>query len=241
MIHSTNARFMLLGFLSLLTLSCNEIIEEVRQRQIETITYSDYTYDIDSKNRKGFLDKENKPMTGHFIVVHDSIKAEEFQLKDGFLNGLHRFYNREGALVWERHFSNNIRDGVQKSFYPTGELKSEVTYIEGRRESDKLGYAEDGTIIYRLTREGHREYEHFYINGDRRGSRFSKVIDGSYYDIIILYTAFGSVDAIFGKKKNSDEQQIFYFDEEYNKLEPIILLQAKVKAAYAFDVMRFSD
>lgn len=211
-------KFLLL-FGCLTIISCNRLIDEVKERQTQTISYSDYSYDIDSKNRRGFIDTDYKPMTGHYIVVHDSIVAEEFVVKDGFLNGVHKFYNKKGILVWEKNYRNNSRHGIQKTFYDTGSLKSEVTYTNGRRESDLIGYNPDGALVYRITTEGQTEYEHFYENDNRVASKFVKIVDGSKYDIVIMYSKFGQPELIFGKDQDAQPLDFYYFDMDFNRGE----------------------
>ena len=226
--------------LTLLVSSCNKVIEEVQARNKKTITYSDFSYDVDSKNRRGYVDTLGKPMTGHYIVLRDSVIAEEFQVKDGFLNGVHNEY-QQGQLIFERNYERNVKHGIQRSYWDEGPLKTEVTYEMGKRSSDLLGFSLEGDTIYRKMTEDRKVYEHFYTDGKRRATKFRKDIDGKKYYVVIVYDLFENVEAIFGKDANSNKPVFYEMGEDLSLGEEITDIRYFYRAMELFSVLNFDE
>lgn len=79
-----------------------------------------------------------------------SLKSE-VNYKNGKLIGTFKSYNKEGQLIEEGKYKYSDdwiysrKDGVWKTYYETGELKTEITYSDGKAIS-YYGYEKDGSI-----------------------------------------------------------------------------------------------
>jgi len=224
-----------------LFLGCDKVLEEVKSIQIKTITYDDFRYQLDSKNRRGYLFSNGKLMSGHFMVVKDSLPAEEFEVSKGYLNGVHRTYNDKGQKIKEYYYKHHTLDGLQRTYYDTGEVRTEVTYFNGRRDSDKLGFDPSGNIIYKLTTEKAVTYQYYYKDKKTTRSEFEKNISGAVYDMVVIYNHFEVVEFIVGHKKETDGSIFSVFDGEFNVIETIDARKDWQKAIYYISALETSD
>lgn len=78
----------------------------------------------------------------------DSGKLQrEEELRDGKYIGLHRTYDRDGKLASERSVNERGNSqGVEKQFWPSGQLKSESTADNGQTLGVSRRYFENGNI-----------------------------------------------------------------------------------------------
>lgn len=77
----------------------------------------------------------------------------------GEFDGLTRIYDEHGILSMEAHYVAGKRLGIQKRFYPNGELSSLETYgIKGREG-----------LAYEYWDSGRVKAEFFYVNNQRQG------------------------------------------------------------------------
>lgn len=201
--------------------SCNEIVNEVKKRKTETITVDDYRYVIDSKNRRGYVGSDNQPMTGHFIVVRDSIPLEEFYLEDGYLDGEHITYDLKGNLISRENYVTSVKHGPQYTYHKSGEVASEVSFNNGSRNSDEVHYDENKEVVYRKTDVNGVEYNNYYEEGKIVAATFDKIYDGSVFEMIVRYDHFENIEIIFGKKKDSDDPSFNVYDPEFNLVETV--------------------
>ena len=68
----------------------------------------------------------------------------EIIVVDGKRNGIWTLYDAEEKTIG--HYEKNIQTGKWQSFYPSGKLKRESTFVNGEREGKRIFYKEDGTL-----------------------------------------------------------------------------------------------
>lgn len=201
--------------------ACNDLVNEVKKMKIQTITPNDYHYVLDSKNRRGFVDQKNQPMTGHYIVVKDSLPIEEFELEDGYLNGEYLFYNLTGTIVSRESYINSIKHGMQYTYHNSGDVASEVNFSHGVRDGDEVHYAPNHDITFRKTTQAGVEYAYRYENGKLITAEFDKNFDGAIFEMFVKYDHFENVEIIFGKLKDEAGRAFNVYDRDYNLIERI--------------------
>lgn len=108
----------------------------------------------DSKKVKDLLinKKEEIKNDNGFNRVYSESGYQEFFLKDGRPHGECKVFNRKGILIYhiedsKLNSSNGfILHGKEKNYYENGKIKSEVSFIKGKRNGFGLSYTEDGWI-----------------------------------------------------------------------------------------------
>ena len=104
----------------------------------------------------------------------DSGKLQrEEELRDGKYIGLQRFFDRNGRLERERSVNERGNSqGIEKQFWPNGQVKSEATSDDGQTKGVTRRYFERGTI------------ERIGFYQDRQAVlEISFNADGSYYEL----------------------------------------------------------
>jgi len=75
----------------------------------------------------------------------------ETTAKGNLRHGLTKNYDREGHLISQVNYVNNIRDGMATNFYAvSGKVNSTLVYKDGIKEGDEIWYYESGKP-YRVT------------------------------------------------------------------------------------------
>ena len=92
----------------------------------------------------------------------------EIPYKQGVLSGEGITYDDEGHITKRIKFLNNKMEGIQKTYYPTGQLKSEKMYKDGIWTGNHYKeYAEDGDMIIEIYNNG---YNAVYTKRDVSGN-----------------------------------------------------------------------
>ena len=72
----------------------------------------------------------------------------ETEAKGNLRHGLTKSYDREGHLLSQVTYVNNVREGMATNFYPlTGKVNSTLIYKNGIKEGDEIWYYESGTTL----------------------------------------------------------------------------------------------
>lgn len=163
----------------------NEIIEE--KERIEDLG-------IKRKGNDGkvYAGKETTAYTGKFaLFLGDIIEYTETYV-DGILNGPKTWYSYDGKVVLEENYKDAKVEGEQKAYYENGNIKSIVTYKNGRIVGIEA-LAQDGTVLHKSDlSKGTGIWKYFWENG--------KVLEeGKYKDwkkdgIWVKYRENGEID-----------------------------------------------
>ncbi len=87
------------------------------------------------------------------VTYNDNQPREEYEMKDGELDGVFKLWDTNGVLIEESEYKNNVLNGLQKRFYTNGSLKTEISYVDGIRSGPMKNWYQDGKqyseIIYK--------------------------------------------------------------------------------------------
>jgi hypothetical protein len=76
----------------------------------------------------------------------------ETEAKGNLRHGLMKSYNREGQLLSQVNYVNNVREGMATNFYPiTGKVNSTLIYKNGIKEGDEIWYYENVEQPFRVS------------------------------------------------------------------------------------------
>ncbi|MBN1145546.1 MAG: toxin-antitoxin system YwqK family antitoxin [Bacteroidales bacterium] len=93
----------------------------------------------------------------------------ETEAKGNLRHGLMKSYNREGLLLSQVNYVDNVKEGMATNFYPeTGKINSTLNYKNGIKEGEEIWYWENGnpcrvTPYVKGVIEGIRKY--YYEDG----------------------------------------------------------------------------
>ena len=89
----------------------------------------------------GILIKKGTPLNCIVYDKYDNNKLKiEGNLKDGRKDGLQNSWWKSGQLSSEVNFKNGKKEGVEKLWYKSGQLAAETTYSYGQEKSKRLFY-----------------------------------------------------------------------------------------------------
>lgn len=222
-----NQSYICLKFITLLGVlaafySCNNIPEAImlaNTDRVDTLDYSDYTYVIDKKNRRGYVTVENEIMEGRYVITRKGAVIEEFTIEGGFLNGERILYYENGVPESIETYKTSVQNGPVTSFYNNGAIKSETSFSNGEANIEETHYDQTGAITFKKVEKDDVIYEHTYRDGNRMVSMFKKTIQDKPYELIVKYDAFGSVQLVMGKLINDDSPLLYIFDADFNQID----------------------
>ena len=138
----------------------------------------------------------------------------------GFLfaqNGpVNSYYGKSDSVKSVIKYSNNIREGAAKFYYPDGKLKEELTYVNGKVEGTVKTYYETGKLKEVFNVE----------NGKRQGPTSLFDSTGNYLKDITFN------NGMLVQNKNTGEntaQQTAFSGNNGNELNPIKIAELKHK------------
>jgi len=229
----------------LLFINCNRVekaVNEVKALQRIQITYDAYNVEFDQYKRSVYVDTNRDFMTGHYFVMYNKKVSEEFTLKGGILDGIHRIYNPEGFLSKELPYKNGYLDGVKKSFNKTGQVISSSSYKKGKRIGDEIGFTEDGKMITKTETIAGKTYRHTYKNDKRKMTMYTDTIDGESYQIILHLSELEAIDGAFAVKENTDDSPVpskFYIlSDQYKIVDSISPKEEPEKMQQIFHLLQ---
>ncbi|OVE78395.1 hypothetical protein BVX98_00375 [bacterium F11] len=82
--------------------------------------------------------------TGQVRFKSGAMKAQ-YEFKDGFKNGIIKYYGGKDQVIREETY-NRGKLGKISRFYPSGELKSKQSFVNGFPNSKRIDYFTDGTV-----------------------------------------------------------------------------------------------
>ena len=143
----------------------------------DSLQFTTYYYETGGKSSEGYL-RDGKP-DGYWksFYRNGNVKAEGNR-KNHKLDGPWIFYNEDGAKTAEINYSENKKNGLRISFregkvtkeenfvddqlqgftreyyFPTGELKQETPFVDGKAKGAGYEYNQEGLVITLLTYKG---------------------------------------------------------------------------------------
>lgn len=83
----------------------------------------------------------------------------EASYKDGKLNGVEKWYHKNGKIDLEVSYKEGKMEGIERGYFNNGALRSEAFYKNGRLEGAQKFYYKNGNL------EGEIPYQEDKING----------------------------------------------------------------------------
>ena len=90
--------------------------------------------------------KDKKVMNGYYVVGNKFDKWEEFEVKDGILNGKYILFHPNGQKSSLTNYSNGKKHGIEHHFYLSGELSKALSYSNNKLIGKTTEYYEGGAI-----------------------------------------------------------------------------------------------
>ncbi len=238
-------KYLTILLLGLFVISCNhmvDVVDEVQMLRKRTITPDDYHYVIDSKNRRGFVTSDNKIMNGHYLVLRDDLPYEEFQIKDGFLNGFHIQFDDKGTVSVKNTYAYSHLEGPSITYFANGAIKNEVTYKHNKKVGDEISYDPNGNMTHKKTKVDGVDYEQFYDQGRQVATQFIKTIDEVPYDLIVKLDNFENIETVLGRVSGMENSPDFYiFNASFELVEKINARENPQRAMYIMSTFRVLD
>lgn len=129
-------------------------------------------WDREGRLASVFSYAEGKRNGPYEVFTQDGETLSKGQYKNGELDGL-QIVNQEGGSRTEIPYEDGKRSGVEKTFYPNGEIAVEAPWTDGEQDGSVTFYYENGSVqstlpFYRGKREG--VHQTFFDNGARQGA-----------------------------------------------------------------------
>ena len=77
----------------------------------------------------------------------------EVKSKNGKPDGLGRFYDEDGNILFEGNFADGLMNGKMLNFYPDGSIHNEINYTKGKPNGTYRTYNQDGTLVVEVVFE----------------------------------------------------------------------------------------
>ncbi len=85
--------------------------------------------------------------TGKTAKKQESVAAADTQsVADTGYTGIKQFYSKR-TLTYEATFKNGVREGLMKSYYPSGKVRQTFWYRNGMKEDTAVWFYEEGNVF----------------------------------------------------------------------------------------------
>ena len=135
----------MLSAVMLLLSSCNDGSDVEIYNENNTTVKNGIVYDIDEK-----------PINGLYKIYYPNGNVRmEIESKDGYPQGIGKFYDEDGVLTYSAHFEKGVLNGVLLNYYADGHIHNELNYLDGALEGEQKTFNEAGEqIIYAVFSHG---------------------------------------------------------------------------------------
>lgn len=99
------------------------------------------------QDKKIYLDTENTPYTGDFVLIIGGKVEYRESYVNGVLNGNKVWYNSKGQAGLVEPYVNGRKTGTQITYYPNGAVRSKIEYSAGRVNGDIQWFDAKGKLI----------------------------------------------------------------------------------------------
>jgi len=88
--------------------------------------------------------------------------TQEFECRNGVLNGPIKTYTPDGILIYEGSYLNGKRNGSETAYYDDGKVKSSKNYKDGVEDGIQVFYNQDGnTNLYLIVEQGKTHWVYY--------------------------------------------------------------------------------
>lgn len=82
-------------------------------------------------------------------------------------NGKWKEFNKHGVLISEGHYKNDIKVGIWRTYYETGELAIEEFYVNGKLHGKFSAYHMNGVLMSHGSYKNNMREGYFYIYNEK--------------------------------------------------------------------------
>ena len=201
---------------------------ELTYRKGEMIAYKIY-------NRNGDLIKESKKNNKEFLFENfysDGTRRTTgiYQPNDLGKNGIWKFYDKNGVLESEEHYSNGMLNGRSTNYFTNGKKSEAVNFIDGKEDGYYVDYFTNSKmqtqgyyvaglqegVWHSYQEDGVLQAENFYVNGKMNGPQTYYNVDGSLdlietYDMdqLIQFELFDTAGVSYQKEITSPDSSMY--------------------------------
>ena len=139
-------QIILLTVTSLLFLGCKN---SNKDKKDESFTFIErHSYTINSYNGLDYyrLNETKEFMDGYYVVGNEMSKWEEFEFKEGVLNGNYIVFHPNGEVFSHTQYSNGKKHGDELMYFANGVLNSKSTFNNDIITGSKFSYYQTGKI-----------------------------------------------------------------------------------------------
>lgn len=128
-------------------------------------------------------------------LVNDYYMSDQLQMSGHYSdkklfteNGLFVYYDEYGQKTSELNYLNGLKEGQSTTYFPTGEIKTQILYHADEYHGDYKQYYEDGTLLLNAS----------FVNGKLRSNAFRYHSNGNtQVEMIIDVKGSGTVKAYY--------------------------------------------
>ncbi len=142
--------------------------------------------------------------THHYEVTLDD---------DGQFHGTYREWNSQNKLIKQYQYHRDSKDGICKSFYPSGSLRKKYSYENGEKDGLCIIYFENGQIMLEINYSDgaeHGLYKRYHANG--KLAEECTYVDNVCQGIARTYLTNGQLHVCSSFKDGKLDGYMFTFD-----------------------------
>ena len=181
-------------------------------------------------------------MNGYYVIGDKFTKWEEFNVKEGILQGDYIVFHQNGEKFSHSQYLNGKLHGKDSMYYLSGKPKSVKTYNRGVMYGNSLEFFESGqlrseskiedekvieSVSYNII--GEIESQMFIEDGKRinqnlrNGKLFSEQISSTYdnFEAMKFYNDDGSLGLYLRMLNEDDKSYLIELDEDNNEIKRI--------------------
>ena len=188
------------------------------------------------------LTEDKKTMNGYYVIGDKFTKWEEFNVKEGILNGDYIVFHQNGEKFSHSQYSNGKLHGSDSLYYLSGKPKTVKSYSNGVLYGETFEYFESGQLksVSKIENEkpiestsyniiGEIESQMFIKEGKRinqkiiNGKLLSEQISSTYdnFEAMKFYNEDGSLGVYLRMLSEGDKHYLIELDENNNEIKRI--------------------
>lgn len=249
-------QIIILTVTSLLVFGCNS---KGKDKKDESFTFLEKgSYTINNYNGLAYyrLNKTQEFMDGYYVVGNEMSKWEEFEFKEGLLNGDYIIFHPNGEMFSHTQYSNGKKHGEELMYFPDGVLNSKSSFKNDILVGSKYNYYETGKIQSESKIEDGEpvETQHFDLLGniisqsfikDGRtitqkiveGKIFSEMVSSNYdsYETMKFFNEDGSTKIYLQRVFENENYYILELDEDGEEIKRVDIKANPLEARKYFE------
>lgn len=141
-----------------LIISCDNSEKHEVYNENNTTVMNGVVYDINEK-----------PINGLYKAYYpDGTVKMEVLSQNGLPEGLGKFYNEDGSLLFKGTFKQGKPNGFMVNYYPDGKIHNEINYQDGLLHGFQKIYDTKGNVIVDVTFDNGKAINGYsFINGEK--------------------------------------------------------------------------